>query len=138
MERRLQRRFINEYKAQVRALEPALKERGLVLGRTILQAFLEQTTVPIAMTYSDADSSARSGSKAAFFQQGNVREVLQALDPLITPVLDPFVEGLKQPINEALGGVVIDVKRAMFVTAATSLLTGIVIGTLLSRSPRRP
>ena len=95
MERRLQRRFLNEYKAQVRSLEPALRERGLVLGKTILQAFLEQTTVPIAMTYSEADTSARSGAKAAFFQQGNIREVLQTLDPLITPVLDPFVEGLK-------------------------------------------
>lgn len=109
-----------------------------MLGKTILQAFLEQTAVPIAMTYSEADTSARSGAKAAFFQQGNIREVLQTLDPLITPVLDPFVEGLKQPINDALGGVVIDVKRAIFVTAATSFLTGMLIGAVMSRRSRRP
>ena len=29
-----------------------------------------------------------------------VKELAATIDPLITPFIDPFVEGLKSPINE--------------------------------------
>lgn len=32
-----------------------------------------------------------------------VREVVQSLDPLITPILNPFVEGLQAPFSKVRG-----------------------------------
>jgi len=32
-----------------------------------------------------------------------VKELVQQLDPLITPILNPFVEGLQTPINKVGG-----------------------------------
>lgn len=58
---------------------------------------------------------------------------MQTLDPIIAPVLDPFVEGLKSPINEKIGDIESEVVRAVVGVAAASLLTGFVLGRLSAR-----
>lgn len=125
-ERKLQRRFLLEYRAQVKGLEPVLRERGNLVGTAIINAFAEHNT-------NDVTYQAAERSSAASFQQGGYKELLQTLDPLISPVLSPFVEGLRAPIDAALSGIEGDIKRTLAATVAVSLLTGIVIGSVASR-----
>lgn len=142
MERKLQRRFLTEYRAQVRSFEPVLKERGLLIGRAIVNAFTEQTTTHqtshVDVSYADAAAASTSTSTAStatptttkMFDQANVKELMQTLDPIITPVLNPFVEGLKTPINEKLAIVEGEVVKSIIIASAVSLATGFVIGRL--------
>ena len=122
MERRMQRRFLFEYRTQVRGLEPVLRARGEFVGRALLEAFTGHHAARVG--YLDAEAGTMEAQKRG------VVEALQALDPLLTPVLTPFVEGLKKPINETLGGVESDVKRAMVKTAAAALVAGWLLGRL--------
>ena len=105
-ERKLQRRFLNEYRGQVRSFEPVLKDRGFLIGTAIIDAFTGQTTTTVS--YADAAAAQASNQDAttvAFFEQQHVKEMMQTLDPIIAPVLTPFVEGLKTPINEKIGDI---------------------------------
>ena len=125
MERRVQRRFLNEYRTQVGSLEPILRDRGRVVGRAIIDAFEGQHTTEVS--YQEAADQSTT-TNAAFIKQKNMQEMMQTLDPIIAPVLDPFVEGLKSPINDKIGAAEIEVKRLLVGTAAISFITGFVIG----------
>lgn len=126
MERKLQRRFLTEYRSQVKGLEPVLRERGNLIGMAIIDAFVGQRATDVS--YADTASAT-----ATFFKQPQMKEILQTIDPLISPVLDPFVEGLRSPIDAALSGIERDVKTLIVGTAAVSLVTGIVIGSLIAK-----
>ena len=122
VERRIQRKFLSEYRMQVKSLEPVLRERGAFIGRSIIDAFIGHHTADTK--YEDA-AAQKSGE---VFDQTNIKELMVTLDPIIAPVLTPFVEGLKTPINEELGSVQSQVVKIFIGTAAASLVTGFVIG----------
>jgi hypothetical protein len=54
--------------------------------------------------------------------------MMETLDPVIAPVLTPFVEGLKAPINEQLEVLQSSLVKAFVGTAATSMVVGFLIG----------
>jgi len=126
LERQIQRRFLNDYRAQVRAVEPILRERGRMIGEAIKSSFTgrqKNTT-----TYEDAYKSAAVGT--FFLDSPQTREILLAVDPLISPVLTPFVEGVQEPINAIIRDVENDIRKALICTAAVSLVTGVLVGRL--------
>jgi hypothetical protein len=103
-----------------------------------MTAFASHKSVGVSVTYSDVETASKLDTRGdGFFQQTNVKELLVSLDPLIQPVLTPFVEGLKIPINEALGSVESDVKRALLATAVVSLATGFLVGRMIPGKPDR-
>jgi hypothetical protein len=54
--------------------------------------------------------------------------MMETLDPVIAPVLTPFVEGLKTPINEQLEVLQSSLVKAFVGTAAVSMVVGFVVG----------
>ena len=80
-ERRIQRKFMTEYRAQVRALDPLLRERGRLVGESVLQAFVGHHAARI--DYKDIEKQSK---ETIFFEQKSIQEILRALDPLIQPV----------------------------------------------------
>lgn len=125
MERRVQRRFLNEYRTQVRSLEPVLRARGAFVGRSLLESFAGHHAARVA--YCDAECDPSTAASLAE-QKKSLTEVLQTLDPLISPILTPFVEGIKRPINQALGSVQGDITKMLCVTAGTALCVGVLLG----------
>lgn len=98
------------------------------INYTDVQKSPSQPSDPINAMSSTSNGS--SFTKVADSSQASLKDILISLDPLLSPVLDPFVEGIKMPINELVGGVESDVKKAFVATAAVFLLSGIVIGRL--------
>ncbi|EFN56984.1 hypothetical protein CHLNCDRAFT_51260 [Chlorella variabilis] len=112
LERHMQRRLINEFRAQARELEPVLKSRGQMVGETILEVFTSSTGTDV--TYAEVVA----GSLPDTVSGKLPRDLITVIDPLITPFIDPFVgkqpllqprrlaaprglpEGIKVPINE--------------------------------------
>ena len=126
-ERKLQRRFLIEYRSQVRSFEPVLRERGLLIGRAIVDAFADQHTTEVSYEDAAAQQSANNDAIGGFNKKDAV-EMMQTLDPIIAPVLTPFVEGLKTPINEQVEIIQSGLVKAFIGTAAASLVVGFVIG----------
>lgn len=81
VERKIQRKFLSEYRAQIKSLDPLLRERGRILGKSVIQAFAGHHAA--RFNYNDIESQSR---EMLFFQQQNVQEVIRTLDPLIQPV----------------------------------------------------
>ena len=138
LERRLQRRFLSEYRAQVKGVEPVLRERGNMIGAAIIDAFAGHHATRVS--YADTEASEAAATAAAdgsFVSQKSLKEMMQTLDPLISPVLNPFVEGLRTPIDAALTGIESDVKKTLATAAAISFLTGVVVGSLAAGARRR-
>lgn len=127
LERQIQRRFINEYRAQVKAVEPVLRARGFALGEAIKEAFLGHQKSQT--TYKDAEE----GAYTSLFDSPKTKEILDAVDPLISPVMGPFVEGIQEPINLALKDIQKDVTRAFIYTSATAFFGGLILGRISSR-----
>lgn len=136
MERRLQRRFLTEWRGQVGSMEPVLRQRGELVGRAIVDAFVGSTSASSApsaghveVTYDDAAAAAATSAPPPLFKnQAAVADMMLTLDPIIAPVLHPFVEGLKTPINEKLATAEGEIVRAIVGVAAVSLATGFVVG----------
>ncbi|KAG7673105.1 hypothetical protein Ndes2526B_g05326 [Nannochloris sp. 'desiccata'] len=126
-ELKLQRRFLFEYRTQVRSFEPVLKERGLLIGTAIVDAFKDQHTTEVSYEDAAAQQSANNAQMGGFNKK-DVLEMMQTLDPIIAPVLTPFVEGLKTPINDQLEVLQASLVKAFVGTAAVSLVVGYVIG----------
>lgn len=122
LERKLQRSFIKEYKLQVKQVEPTLRARGEEIGSSILSALTRgmKTTA----TYEEAYESAG----LSLFESENSREILQLVDPLIAPVMTPFVEGLQKPINESINQFKLNLVSYWALSATASLATGFVLG----------
>jgi hypothetical protein len=99
-ERRLQRRFIAQYKAQVSLLEPVLHERGVAVGTAIRDALLGDHNVDA--TYQEVIYRTPGLQLVDSKVSTQTRETLKLLDPLIEPVLTSFVNGVEQPLNESL------------------------------------
>ena len=59
-----------------------------------------------------------------------VRELLAAVDPLITPFVAPVIEGIKQPIYLKLEEVEKQVVSSFVITAASCLVGGFLLGRL--------
>jgi hypothetical protein len=129
-ERKLQRKFLLEYRSQVRSFEPILKERGLLIGTAIVDAFKDQHTTEVSYEDAAAQQSANNAAQLQLgsFNKKDVLDLMQTLDPVIAPVLTPFVEGLKAPINEQLEVLQSSLVKAFLGTAATSMVIGFVIG----------
>ncbi len=107
-ERRLQRRFIAQYRAQVQQLEPVLHERGVAVGTAIRDALLGDRNVDA--TYQEVMYRTPGLQLVDSRVSQQTRETLKILDPLIEPVLSSFVNGVEQPINESLN----DIKTVRF------------------------
>ncbi|PRW33983.1 Acyl-coenzyme A oxidase 2 [Chlorella sorokiniana] len=129
MERQLQRRLVNEFRSQVRELEPVLHMRGRLVGETILESFMGESETNV--TYGEAVASSLKNTPAA--NRIPVQELAAVVDPLVTPFIDPFVEGLKAPINEEVGKIKKKVVHSFAVTGAACFATGLVLGWFLPR-----
>ncbi|KAI7843202.1 hypothetical protein COHA_003184 [Chlorella ohadii] len=129
MERQLQRRLVNEFRAQVRELEPVLHMRGRMVGETILESFTGESEADV--TYGQAVARSLKDTPAA--NRLPVQELAAVVDPLVTPFIDPFVEGLKAPINEEVHKIKQKVVHSFAATGAACFLAGLVIGRFLPR-----
>jgi hypothetical protein len=127
-ERKLQRKFLIEYRTQVRSFEPVLKERGLLIGTAIVDAFKDQHTTEVSYEDAAAQQSANNAAQLGGFNKKDVLQMMETLDPVIAPVLTPFVEGLKTPINEQLEVLQSSLVKAFVGTAAVSMVVGFVVG----------
>jgi hypothetical protein len=136
-ERKLQRRFLTEYRIQVRSFEPVLKERGLLIGNAIVDAFKDQHTTEVSYEDAAAQQSAKNATQLGGFNKEDVLVLMQTLDPIIAPVLTPFVEGLKTPVNAQLDVLQASLVKAFLGTAAVSMVVGYVIGRTTASGGRR-
>ena len=130
LERQLQEDFLREYKAQVAAVEPIIIQRGFQVGQAIRSSFshgMKTTT-----TYEDAYESAG----LVLFENESTKQILQLVDPLIAPVLSPFVEGVKRPLNDALNDIKRDIGTAWILSTTATLVTGIIVGAYIERRRR--
>lgn len=123
MERRIQRRFLHEYHTQVKEVGPVLRARGVLVGTAIKEALLGNEKSE--KTYQEAENDTN------IFQSAKTKEILKNIDPLIRPVMDPFVEGVQEPINLMLRDIERDLKLGFAATATVSLLSGILLGKFL-------
>ena len=130
-ERRLQRRFIAEYRAQVSLLEPVLHERGVAVGTAIRDALLGDRNVDA--TYSDAIYKTPGLQLVDSKVSNQTRETLKLLDPLIEPVLTSFVSGVEQPINDSLNDIKTRLGMAWVASGLFSVGLGVVAGRAMSR-----
>jgi hypothetical protein len=130
-ERRLQRRFIAEYRAQVSLLEPVLHERGVAVGTAIRDALLGDRNVDA--TYSDAIYKTPGLQLVDSKVSNQTRETLKLLDPLIEPVLTSFVSGVEQPINDSLNDIKTRLGMAWVASGLFSFGLGVVAGRAMSR-----
>lgn len=131
LERKLQRSFLNDYRAQVKQVEPILRARGEEIGSSILSAIargMKSTT-----TYEQAYESAG----LSLFENETSKEILQLVDPLIAPVMTPFVEGLQKPINESLNEFKMNIVSYWALSVTASLAAGYVCGRFLPRESRK-
>lgn len=127
---RLQRKFLQEYRSQCKAFEPVLKERGTILGETILDAFMHSGHGSDTMNkMSYAEALARSLKETPIEKNLPLRDVVNTLDPLLTPVLTPFVEGLKEPIN----GKIDSMQREVILHVAGACVASAVVGFFVGR-----
>lgn len=122
LERKLQRSFINDYRAQVKQVEPILRARGEEIGTSILSALTRgmKTTATYEQAYESAGLS--------LFESETSKEILQLVDPLIAPVMTPFVEGLQKPINESLNEFKVNLVSYWALSVTASLATGYLCG----------
>jgi len=127
-ERKLQRRFLTEYRTQVRSFEPVIRERGLLIGTAIVDAFKGHHTTEFSYEDAAAQQSANNTAQIGGFNKKDVLVMMQNLDPVIAPVLTPFVEGLKAPVNAQLDVLQASLVKAFVGTAAASMVLGYVIG----------
>lgn len=135
LERQIQRKFINEYRSQVKTVEPVLRARGRMIGEAIKQSFISrQSASGSTVQYEDCEQGTASLS---FFQSPATREIMDAMDPLISPVLKPFVDGIQEPIRSSIDQIKFDIVKAFAVTAGASLVTGFVLGRLSSSVGRK-
>lgn len=58
--------------------------------------------------------------------------LVNTLDPLLLPVLNPFVEGLKHPIMRKVGEKEREVAQVVAVVGGLCFVSGLVLGTCLS------
>lgn len=129
LERRMQRRLVNEVRAQARELDPILRTRGRMVGEVIIEALSSSDATDV--TY--AEVVAQSLQRTPVAERLPVREVVTTLDPLLTPFITPFVEGIKAPINDKASEIQASVLRSFAVTAAGSLALGFLLGRFLPR-----
>ena len=124
-ERRLQRRFIAEYRAQVKQIEPILFERGVGVGTSIRDALLGDrkkvdTKYEEVVTYRSAGLS--------LIDSPETREILKILDPMIAPILTPFVSGVERPLNESLSDIKATLSTYFLVSTAGAFVVGVAAG----------
>jgi hypothetical protein len=128
LERKLQRSFLNDYRAQVKQVEPILRARGEEIGSSILSALtqgMKSTT-----TYEQAYESAG----LSLFENESSKEILQLVDPLIAPVMTPFVEGLQKPINDSIQEMKMNIVSYWALSVTASLATGYLCGRFLGKT----
>ena len=131
LERNIQRSFLNDYRAQVKQVEPILRARGEEIGSSILSALtrgMKSTT-----TYEEAYESAG----LSLFESESSKEILQLVDPLIAPVMTPFVEGLQKPINESINEFKMNIVSYWALSVGLSFTAGYLCCTLMPRNTRK-
>lgn len=128
VERQMQRRLVNEFRAQVRELEPVLRTRGRMVGEVLIDTVTGSGETE--MTYAEIVSQSLRHTVA---DRLPVRELVTVMDPLLTPFISPFVDGIKEPINEKAAELRESIVTGFMATAAASVATGLVAGFLLGR-----
>ncbi len=106
------------------------------MGESILDAV--HSAYGVDISYAAAEKAegrerAAAAGNTSSAESARMAELVSALDPLIAPVLSPFVDGLKGPVSRARAGVEADVKKALAGSAAAGLLVGFAVGRLSSR-----
>lgn len=122
-ERRLQRRFINQYRAQVELVAPVLYERGVGIGTAIRDALLGDRKATVSY-----DEVKYKTPGLALVDNEKTRETLKILDPLIDPVLSSFVSGVEKPLNDSLNDIKTTLGVAWIATMAGTFAIGVVVG----------
>ena len=79
-----------------------------------------------------ADSQAASSSTSA-----ERRQLLLQVNPYLAPIMEPFVEGLREPFDTAWSGVRRNVLYVVIATGITCSLVGFLAGLCLGRSSSR-
>ncbi|KAK9824051.1 hypothetical protein WJX72_007376 [[Myrmecia] bisecta] len=133
-------RLYREYLQQCEEIAPSLQIRGRMVGDQLLATLLRPTGCAGSIVYRAAakDASSTAASSAATSAAGSAEpsealmqaDVLQRLDPLLAPVMQPFVEGVSQPFLEAYD----QVKVTAIATLVASSLVSCAIGYFLGRS----
>ena len=78
-----------------------LRPGGRRIGEALLEALADPSPTVSTLRYADILERSLKDTPA---QRLPVRDVAAALDPLVTPVLEPFVAGLQQPFTEVSAG----------------------------------
>ncbi|GAB4815555.1 hypothetical protein N2152v2_002601 [Parachlorella kessleri] len=123
-EKELRGRLYFEYTAQIQAFEPVLRRRGEMIGEVLLDAMAGDKASNL--TYADI---VQQSLRDTPIERLRVKELVQQLDPLITPILNPFVEGVQAPINKVVG----DMKAKVFLSWAGMALAGAAAGFFVGR-----
>eukprot|EP00887_Chlorella_sp_A99_P003456 scaffold7.g3456.t1 len=102
VERQMRRRLYREYCAQIRDFEPVLRTRGRLVGELILDCIIGGEPSTSDGQDGTLDGSGGGGGSGGSGRSGGGRRrgarMVDALDPLVEPIISPFVDGLKQPI----------------------------------------
>ncbi|PSC76312.1 DUF3099 domain-containing [Micractinium conductrix] len=130
VERQIQRKLVNEFRAQARELAPVLHARGRMVGDILVEAVTGEGD-GTEVKYADIVEATLPDVVTDLLP---VREVVETLDPLLVPFISPFVEGLQVPINAKAQEVRTTVVQSFAATAAASLATGLLVGYLLGRA----
>lgn len=97
--------------------------------KTAILSGLQSTT-----TYDDVAEYKTVGLGLLDSGDEDKREILRLIDPLIAPVLGPFVEGIERPFNDSLADFKGTLARYWVVSVAGSFLLGAAAGSLYRRS----
>jgi hypothetical protein len=68
------------------------------------------------------------------FENESSKEILQLVDPLIAPVMTPFVEGLQKPINDSIQEMKMNIVSYWALSVTASLATGYLCGRFLGKT----
>ncbi|KFM23849.1 hypothetical protein F751_6817 [Auxenochlorella protothecoides] len=91
VERSAQRRFLNEYRSQLKQYEPVLRARGEIVGNALLTSIFEQSLhkdgskAPIS--YTGIIESSLADTSLAMLP---LKSMMAPLEPLLPPILTPF------------------------------------------------
>ncbi|KAL6781480.1 hypothetical protein ACKKBG_A11320 [Auxenochlorella protothecoides x Auxenochlorella symbiontica] len=134
VERSAQRRFLNEYRSQLKQYEPVLRARGEIVGNALLTSIFEQslhkdgTKAPIS--YTGVIESSLADTSLAMLP---LKSMMAPLEPLLPPILTPFVEGLKVPIRKQIQEKERQVMLLLSVVAVGCAIGGYGLGSFVSR-----
>ena len=98
------------------------------VGETLLDVLTGRPSSRSATAPEYGDIVINSEGEARAVERLKLKEVMQTVDPFITPVLNPFVAGVMEPVYSHIGEIERKVYMAISATGAVCALLGFVAG----------